>query len=139
MMTKETIRKFDETLVELIAGIALYGLVVEIAGVIFSKDLLSFSIGLVCGCLAAGFMAFHMYRSISNVLMLEEKDAVNATRSSAVLRYLVVVGGFFVLYFTEIGSPFSYVIGVFGLKAAAYLQPFLKKIYKKVMGTGEEP
>lgn len=138
-MTKERIKRFDETLVELIAGVILYGVVAEIAGCFLAKDLLSYSAGLVFGCLAAGFMAVHMYRSISNALMLQEKDAVNAARSSAVIRYLVVTGGFFLLYFTKIGSPLSYVVGLFGLKAAAYLQPLLKKIYKKVMGTDEEP
>lgn len=138
MMIRERIKKFDETLAMLMAEIVLYGIIAEIAGVFLSKDLFSFSVGLLCGCLAAEFMVVHMYRSISRMLMPGESNAAGSARSSAAVRYLAVVGGFFLLYFTGSGNPASYVIGIFGLKAAAYLQPFFKNIFKKVIGTSEE-
>lgn len=137
-MIRERIRKLDETLTMLMTEIVLYGIIVEVAGVFLSGDILPFSIGLFGGCLAAEFMAFHMYRSINRMLTAGEGDAAGIARSNAVIRYLTVVGGFFLLYFTGLGNPVSYVIGIFGLKAAAYLQPFFKDIYKKVIGTSEE-
>lgn len=138
MMIREKIKKFDETLMILIAEIILYGIVVQVLGIFLADNRVVFSTGLWCGCLAAVFMAVHMYHSICRMLMLEENDAANITRSHAVIRYLAVVGGFFLLFFTGIGSPLSYVIGIFSLKAAAYLQPFFKNIYEKITGTGEE-
>lgn len=138
MMIRERIKKIDETLGMLMAEIVLYGILLETAGIMLAEDLFSFSVGLLCGCLAAEFMAVHMYCSINRMLMLEEKAAVNCIRSSAVIRYIAVAGGFFLLYFTGMGNPASYVAGAFGLKAAAYLQPFFKNIYKKVTGTSEE-
>ena len=124
-------RKINETLAELLAGIFLWGVFWQGLGVWFIPDKLSGSVGLWCGVLTALLCAVHMYRSLDRALALQEKDAQKYMVSRSLMRYgfiLVVTAG---LIATQAGDPLCCFLGVMGLKAAAYLQPFLHKAVKK--------
>jgi hypothetical protein len=126
----ENIKK-NKVLSELLVGIVFFGAMLQIIGLFLRGNKLFFSIGLWCGIFVAGFMAIHMYVSISSALECQDKDAIIKVRNHSMIRYAVVVIVLFFLYSSKLGNPLSYVAGVMGLKVAAYLQPIINRIIKK--------
>jgi len=138
------LRRINAALPELLAGIVLYGIVLQFGGVWFMSDKLQYTIGLWIGIGLALGMAINMA-----VVILDAVD-VMASRGTAVrtglwsvLRYLVVVGVFVGAWYFEIGNPLVMFLGLMGLKASAYLQPFLHKfilqMQKRIIKRGDKP
>ena len=116
-------------------GIVLYGLLIQLAGMWFVTDKLSYTIGLWFGVLLAVGMAINMASVIYDSVVLGDADyAKKRVIIKSMLRYLVVVILFFILGFFEIGNLFMGLIGVFGLKFAAYAQPIMAKVSWKLVG-----
>ena len=124
-------RKINETLLELILGILLWGVLWQAGGVWFVADKAGCSLGLWLGIITAGLCAAHMYRSLDRALDLSEKDAQRYVMSRNMMRYGLIMAVLLVLMITEAGNPLCCFLGVMGLKAAAYLQPFLHKVLKR--------
>lgn len=124
-------RKINETLAELLAGIFLWGIFWQIAGVWFVTEKASCSLGLWLGVLTAEICAVHMYKSLDKALDFPEKDAQKYTVSRSMMRYGFIAVVLLVLAVTEAGNPLCCFLGIMGLKAAAYLQPFFHKIVTK--------
>lgn len=124
-------KKINETLAELLAGIFLWGVFWQIAGVWFVAKKASCSLGLWLGVLTAEICAAHMYKSLDRALDLSEKDAQKYAVSRSMMRYGFIAVVLLALAVTEAGNPLCCFLGIMGLKAAAYLQPFLHKIMKK--------
>lgn len=121
--------KKENILAELLTGIILLGIVMQIVCAIVSKDYLYNAIGLWSGISVACFMAIHMKRSIEDALDLGEDGAVKHARKAYALRTIVaflVIG--IVIYF-NLGNPITLVIGIFPLKISAYLQPHMHKLF----------
>lgn len=122
------------TVTEMALIIAVWGILVELAGVFIVKDKFSYSIGLGIGVALAMFTAINIARGISKVIDLGQSVAANKIRLQAVLRYLFIVAVFAVVLFTEFANPIAAFLGLMGLKVSAYLQPlthtFLSK-YKR--------
>ena len=66
---------WKRTLLELLTGIVLSGIVFEVIGLIFVKDRLSHSIGMLLGILIALAMATHMAFSLNSALDWDEEQA----------------------------------------------------------------
>ena len=124
-------RKINETLLELLLGILLWGVLWQAGGVWFVADKAGCSLGLWLGIITAGLCAAHMYRSLDRALDLSEKDAQRYVMSRNMMRYGLIMAVLLVLMITEAGNPLCCFLGVMGLKAAAYLQPFLHKVLKR--------
>ena len=124
-------RKINETLLELILGILLWGVLWQAGGIWFVADKAGCSLGLWLGIITAGLCAAHMYRSLDRALDLSEKDAQRYVMSRNMMRYGLIMAVLLVLMITEAGNPLCCFLGVMGLKAAAYLQPFLHKVLKR--------
>lgn len=122
----------SQTLWELLAGIAGYGVVCQIAGVFFTADRIQYSVGLWIGIVLAMAMAVHMYWSIERAFSQGESSAQKVVRSHGLIRYAAVVVVFFLLAVTKAANPLAAFLGVMGLKAAAYLQPFTHKLFLKI-------
>lgn len=130
---KERITRINRTLFELETGILLFGCVCQLF-VFLVKDKAGYSLGLWIGIGTAMLGAFHMWWSLDRALDLDEKSAVRTMSSHNIIRYLVfvaVIGGIAV---TEIANPLSAFLGVMSLKAAAYMQPFTRKISLRIYG-----
>ena len=126
-------RKIDSTLFELCLGIFLYGVVFEMILLVFSRNV-SYSLGLWIGVILAMTGAVHMWWSLDRALDLDEKSAVRSMSTHNIIRYLgfvLIVGGIAV---TEIANPLSAFLGIMSLKAAAYMQPFTRKISLRIYG-----
>lgn len=124
-------RKINETLLELMVGIFLWGVLWQAAGIWFVSDKMGCSLGLWLGVLTALLCAVHMYRSLDRALDLSEKDAQKYMMSRSMMRYGLIIVVLLTLMVTEAGNPLCCFLGVMGLKAAAYLQPLLHKAMKK--------
>lgn len=128
---KKKLTQLSDVLPDLWAGILLYGVLCEIVGLIFVKDRLFYSIGLIAGIFCALFMATHMAWSLNQAMDMAEGDAVKKMQVHNILRYLIVVIVFFLLLFTKLGNPLAAFLGVMGLKVAAYLQPVTHKFFRR--------
>ena len=124
------IKKISETLKELLIGIWIYGILVEIVGIVLVKEKIYFSVGLGVGILMASAAAIHMWWGLDKGLDLGE-GAGKYVLSQNMIRYGVIVVAFGALCMMDFGNPLAAFAGIMGLKAGAYLQPFTHKIMNK--------
>jgi len=129
--------KRNRTLRELIYGIILFSVLCEVLLLIFTKEKLYNSIGLVAGSIVAIFCSIHMAWGIDIAVMLDEKSSIAITRKYTVIRYLIMCVVLAVIGVTDIGSPVTLIAGFLGLKMGAYLYPLIHKIIIKIFG-GED-
>ena len=134
------LRRLNDVLPELILGILVYGVLAEVIGIWFVEDKGAYTLGLAIGILTACGMAINMASVILDTMdgYMGEAQARLRVTMKAALRYCVVTVLFVVLAKFEIGNFFASFIGVFGLKVAAYLQPFTHKVILKLQGRGDE-
>lgn len=131
------LRRINDVLPELILGLFVYGLIVQLTGVWFVEDKLRYSTGLWIGAAVAMGMAVNMAIVIRDTVDLAaEKQAKTRTTLFSMLRYVVVVIIFVVVVYFKLGNVITMFIGVMGLKAAAYFQPFTHKFLTKVKKRG---
>ena len=125
-MIRSLLGKINETVRELWLGILIWTLAWQIVPVWFMKEAVSYSLGLWLGALLALGASYHMWWALERGL----EDAGSAQKyigKQAVIRYLVIVAAFAVIMITQIANPLSAFAGIMGLKAAAYMQPFLHR------------
>lgn len=134
------LKRINLVLPELIAGIVLYGIVLQLVGMWFVNDKLQYTLGLWIGIALAIGMAINIA-----IIILDAVD-VMASRGTAVrigmwsmLRYVVVIGVFVVAWYFKAGNPLVMFLGVMGLKVSAYLQPFFHKYILRRKNDSEEP
>lgn len=102
---------------------------------IFIYDFLTFSIGTIIGFLITIFMAIHMANTFDRVLYFnDEKNARTFLIKRNLFRYmLIVIVVLLVSYFLSAKVAIFIIVGIFGLKFGAYMNPIIKKIlYKKI-------
>ncbi|MCI7322677.1 MAG: hypothetical protein MR508_05110 [Lachnospiraceae bacterium] len=129
------LRRINEALPGLVAGIIGYGVVVQFTGVWFVSDKLGYSIGLWYGIAIAVWLAINIATVIfDSVVMGDSKQASRIIIAKSVLRYVVVVILFFLLGYFRFGNLFTAFAGVLGLKVSAYLQPLFGKISDRIHG-----
>ena len=139
------LRRINPALPGLLAGIVLYGVVIQFTGMWFVDDKQQYTIGLWIGILLAMGMAVNMA-----VVILDAVDVMGSTGTAvrtgfwSVLRYVVVIGAFVGVWYFEVGNLLVMFLGVMGLKVSAYLQPLLHRFilrlrgfYKRDNGTAE--
>lgn len=123
------LRRMNDALPGLVAGILLYGLLIQFTGVWFVEDKFHYSTGLWIGIAAAVGMAINLATVIRDSVEMEAAEHANRRIiTKSVLRYVVVVILFFILGYFKLGNLFTAFIGVFGLKVSAYLQPVFYRI-----------
>ena len=133
------LKRLNDALPELILGILLYGIAVELVGVWFVSDRLSYSVGLLIGIALACGMAVNMAMVLEDaVSILGENHAQAKIIAKSILRYLVVVAVFAAMLYFKIGNLFTAFIGVMGLKVAAYLHPLTHKVLCRLKGRDDK-
>lgn len=127
---KKVAEKMDETLKELMTGTLLFGLVCLVAGVWFVNSPLKYILGLLIGLILALLAAWHMHHSICRNMDLNagNNGAANAYAvKNSMIRYGVILVVFLAVCLTDFAYPLAVFLGLMGLKAGAYLQPFTRK------------
>lgn len=133
-------RRLNEALPGLLAGIFIYGIIVQIAGVWFAEDKLRYSSGLWIGIFTAMAMAYHIARIIAETIDSPDPEKARMRIvAKGILRYAGVVIVFAVTMYFDLGSLVTLFIGVMGLKISAYLQPALHKVHIRVTRKGGAP
>lgn len=133
----EKMDSLKRTVLELILGIAAFGILFEGVGILFVKDKISYSIGILCGVVIAVIMMLHMAHNLNDALDWDADYAKRSVRSSAVLRYFGVALVMVALAYFKIGNIFSCFLGIMTLKTAAYTQPFVHKLINKLWNIEE--
>ena len=132
------LRRINDALPGLVAGIILYGIIIQITGVWFVEDRVSYSIGLWYGITIAIGMAINLAKVIfDSVTIYGEENANRRIIMKSVMRYAVVVILFFILGYFKFGSLYTALIGILGLKVSAYVQPLFQKIAGKSSGRSD--
>ena len=131
--------KRDHTLQELLLGIILLGVAIQIVVAIIFKDYLYNAIGLWSGIAIACFTAIHMKRSIEDALDLGEQGATKYVRMAYLKRMILSLAFMGIVIYFHLGNPITLLIGVFPLKVAAYLQPLLHKLFQRIFMRRSEP
>ena len=121
----------DSVLGEMIIGILFFGVLVQITGLIFFREKVSYAIGLWIGVVIAIATAVHMAYTMEKVVDAGEGKASAKLRTYAVLRYLVIILAVLAVYYFKIGNPLSCFAGIMGLKIGAYMQPLTHKILRR--------
>ena len=127
---RKVAEKVDETLKELMTGTLLFVLVCLVAGVWFVNSPLKYILGLLIGLILALLAAWHMHRSICRNMNLNAGNdgAANAYAvKNSMIRYGVILIVFLAVCLTDFAYPLAVFLGIMGLKAGAYLQPFTRK------------
>ena len=123
--------KKNKILFELLIGIVLMGILIQIICILVSKDYSYNAIGLWSGVAIACFMAIHMKRSIEDVLDLGEEGGVKRMRSTYLVRMTIVAIVMGVVIYFNLGNSITMLFCFLTLKIAAYLQPYMHKILKR--------
>ena len=122
----------NETLLEMWLGTVLFGAVCQLGLVWFLKDKLGYSIGLWLGIMAALLTIFHLSVSLEKALDLDEGGAKKHMVTQNLVRYFVLILFLVVLMITDFANPLAAFLGLMGVKAGAYLQPVLYKVFGKI-------
>ena len=123
----------NDTLKELLTGIAVWGMLVLAFILIFTKRKLYGTIGLIVGLLLAVFYVINLYTTIDASLDLDEKEAAAYTRQKYLIRYVVVCVVYVILALTDAGNLFTCFAGILGIKLGAYLQPFVRRYIFRII------
>lgn len=133
-MIKKKLKSMNETLLDLIIGIIIYGVAVGVLGMITSKGNFYFLIGVVAGTIVAIGLMFHMLYSIDGVLDMDPKTANTYMMKRAFLRFLIMavvaVIAIKIHFLCFLGS----ILALMGIKISALMQRFINRyITKKII------
>jgi hypothetical protein len=126
------LKRINDALPGLVFGIVFYGAVVQLIGVWFVTDKISYSIGLWYGIAIAVGMAVNIATAIYG-----QKDANRRIVAKSLLRYIVVAVLLFILGLFNFGNLIMAFVGMLGLKISAYLQPLFMKVTDRFSGRSD--
>ncbi len=130
-------RKNSQTvriLYDLWIGIFLYFIILEIIGIIFVAKRLSYTLGLLFGCIVAVFLAWHMYISIKAALDMDVNHAeIHVQKSSGIRTIVMLVAAFAGMKLAFFSFP-AVIAGVMSLKMAAFVQPYMTNKFLEKRG-----
>lgn len=135
-------RKTNPTMVELIIGIAFYGIIVGmiltglyISGVpiekFFHDGVVDIFIGYVVGILYSVGVTIYMARTLEDAIGMAAGNATKHVRIGYAKRVICLIAIYVFMLFTKFGSVIAMLIGLLSLKLSAYMQPITHKFLKK--------
>ncbi|MBO4376260.1 MAG: hypothetical protein IKY04_00325 [Lachnospiraceae bacterium] len=124
------------TLIELFAGVILWGIVFQIP-FLFLERRGYYVLGVWYGVLIAAYMAFDMWRNVPKSVDRGNAGARKHTILTGLLRYAIVIILYGLICYFDFGSPITAFVGLMGLKVAVYLQPFTHKLFMKLFSWKE--
>ena len=126
--------KKNRILIEMFAGMSLWGILWQMIVLLIGKRILYCTIGLWLGIVISAVLAVHMKYSIEDAIDIGGYDARKKIRSDIMKRYLVVGVVIGILFYLNWGNPLTVLVGIFALKISAYLQPHMHKLFEKIGG-----
>ena len=125
-----------QTLKELMAGLAVWGILVLVILMIVSRHRLAVACGLLVGLAAAAWLLWHMYHHLDIALDMDATHAGRHIQASAMKRFLVmaVVLALAMTQYRYI-HPVGTVLGMFGMKISAFMQPKIHRLMASHKGS----
>ncbi|MBQ9885577.1 MAG: hypothetical protein IJM37_01760 [Lachnospiraceae bacterium] len=112
--------------------IALWCIIGELLIYIFMGVNVKAMLGFLLGCTIGVASFIHMSVALENSLdMADEEAAKKNTVRTFIIRAVVIAAVMLAAFFSGYFNLVFVVLGMFGLKAAAYLQPFIEKLFQK--------
>lgn len=125
-----------QTLYELIVGIGVC-FILFLFGNIFVSNRIAYTLGILIGCLIAGMMSGHMYRTLNQAMLYDQETAAKKVQKGTFLRYALMLAGLVAaLLLPEYISVIGVALGVLSLKFSAYLQPLTHKVLQNFINKG---
>ena len=122
------ILKGDRTLHEMMTGIVAANLILAvIALMVTDKRHALYAVAI--GCAISLLYVIHMAVTMDDALSLDEKGAVAATRKHMIIRYIATGIVVALVFYYRIADPVFLVLSVITIKAGAYLQPVIHKLF----------
>ena len=130
-------RQAKQTLKELMAGLAVWGILMLVILMIVSRHRLAVACGLLVGLAVAAWLLWHMYRHLDIALDMDATHAGRHIQASGMKRFFVmaVVLAVAMTQYRYI-HPIGTVLGMFGMKISAGMQP---KLHKRMTAHKETP
>lgn len=122
-------KKVKQTLKEMFAGLAVWLLLVLIILVIISSNKVAMALGVLLGGSSALGLLLHMYHHLDIALDMDIQHAQSHIQVSSMKRlfFMAVVMALSMIMYKYI-HPLGTVLGLFGMKISAYMQPIVHKI-----------
>ena len=125
------LKRINDALPGLVFGIVFYGIVVQLIGVWFVTDKISYSIGLWYGIAIAVGIAVNIATVIYDATAIYgQKDANRRIVAKSLLRYIVVAVLLFILGLFDFGNLIMAFVGM-------YLQPLFMKVTDRFSGRSD--
>ncbi len=124
------ILKENHTLHEMLAGIVFSNCLLAVIAS-FVNDRRHALLAVAIGCATAVIYVIHMAVTVDDALCLDEKGAAAEMRKQMIIRYLIVFIIAGASLFFKIADPIFLVISLITIKAGAYLQPTVHKIFNR--------
>ncbi len=132
-------RKINPTMVELIIGILVYGVIgivtfigLHVAQVpverFFDDSILQIILGFIFGIIFSIILIIHMTFSVENALEMGEQGALKHTRIMYIVRMVALVVVFAIMLLFGVGNVFSLLFGLLSMKLSAYVQPITHRV-----------
>ena len=131
-MIIEELKEINPVLLELLAGLGIYGEAAGAAGMVTSGGSLYFLGGILAGLFLAACLILNMYLTIDTALDLDPESANKyMVRRTLVRKFLTVLAA-------AVGIKI-HMLTFSGIKIAAYLQPLIhRRVSEKRSGRNEE-
>lgn len=126
-------RNSKTLLIEILAGIFLYGTIGELVILAcFRSHLLSVGCGFLLGVLSTAVAMVHMAWTTEYAMDMNSADAAQKhTMKMYLLRMLGFIAVILAAYFSKMLNMPAVFIGMLALKAGAYLQPLLHRCLER--------
>ena len=125
------LKRTNIILPEMIVILLGYAAMIEIIGIWIVKNKLAYSMGVFAGMGLGCFMLILMAIIIEDSLSVTDRKGKVWISIKAVARYLIIAAVVISMVYYQWGNFLSCFITIFGVKIAAYLQPFLHNRFKK--------
>lgn len=129
-------RETKNLILEMSAGIVIFEVILGIGAALLGPrlgaPLSTVFLGLLCGLIADIAMLIHMAVITERVLDTGNESYANKTTLiHSMIRKLAMVVFIVILWQIPQVNIVAFIIGALGLKAGAYLQPFIHKVFNK--------
>lgn len=122
-------REEKQTFIEMEIGIAFSTFIIAVVGAFLASNRSSYVVGTLLGGCFAAFVLFLMYRSIEKAIIMGEEMAQKYTVKTAIIRLIIMCIALMTgILLPGIVNVVGVLLGLFSLKASAYLQPLVHKV-----------
>lgn len=122
-------RQAKQIMKDMMTGLAVWGVPVLLVLEIISHNRLAMAAGVVLGLATAAGLLWHMYRHLDIALDMDSGHAQRHTQLAAMQR-LGIMTVVLVIAMTQYRyvHPIGTVLGLFGMKIAAFMQPAIHRL-----------